>query len=407
MPKLSDGTIISSAFRGSDVKLKHGHDQLGKVSNLKVGTIIAVRTVDSTEGLQLSGTMSSEGPEGVQHETVYDVRVDDNNYRPFIFYGCRALKPFMGANNYFDMIHEAADMSATYVESAGPVGGVFASAPSSLMGSRCVLLCVEGNPTAPIILGFVQHPGRKSKITKAKGVHLEFEFNGLSVQVDKDGAFKLESNGPYIPTITNPVGLGDVPEGVLRQNPLAGPLTVEIDSNMNFSLKNNVGQQISLNRLSGVMEFGNGSDFFQIAGSLIPGQGEIIVNAGKAMTFSSLDGVFGFQKSLTLNALDCKISADVTAAIEAGSFSLTSQLGVDVSATNIKLEAKVSFQVQATTISIKGATGELLATIKELIDGIAACTPLATTGPCSPMQASPQWDAGVVPALIKLQGMIG
>ena len=155
------------------------------------------------------------------------------------------------------------------------------------------------------------------------------------------------------------------------------------------------------------MEFGNGGDFLQIVGSLIPGQGEVLLNAGKSMSLTSLDGVFGFDKSFALTTLDLKISADVSTAIETGDMKLSSKIGFAVEAVDVKIAAKVGFAVDATTVSIKGKTGELLALVKELLEGIGACTPASPTGPCAPIQGAPQWAAKVLPALTKLAGMTG
>ncbi len=399
--KLSDGTVLASAYRAQNAQIAHGVDHVKRSDRLKIGTIVAVRNVDSTEGLQKSANNSSKGVEGSPYETVYDVRVDDHNARPFIFNGCRALKPFMGANNYFEVIHESADLSPTYIEQ-GPAG-LFAAAAESLVGSRCVILCIEGEPTAPTILGFLQHPGRTSKITEDMGLHMEFEFNGFKCSIDKDGAFKIEANGPYVDAISPPVG--PVPDSSIRTNPLIGPFTVELDSGMNLSIKDNKNQEIRISRDDGEMEVTNGSESIKLVQSLT-GQGEIIINVGDKLTISAQKATIGFDVSCDLSTKQLAITADTSMSVDAGDVNFSAKKGFSADALEVKLTAKTNFKVDATKVSIKGATGELLALINELITAIGAITAASPIGPCAPIQAAPQW-VQVQLALQKLQGMTG
>jgi hypothetical protein len=404
--KLSDGTVISSAF-GTTGKSDYsqGFGSIRKSDKLKIGTIIAVRTVDSTDGIQKSANNSSEGQTGSAYETVYDVRIDDQNARPFIFNGCRALKPFMGANNYFDMIHESADLNTLYTESDPTgIGGVFASPSFSLVGSRCVVLCVENEPTAGVILGFLQHPARKSKITKDKELHMEMEFNGLNISIDKDGAFKIEANGPFIPTVAPPAV--PVPEGILRANPIAGPFTIEITKDMQFRLQDNLGQMISVDRQAMEMEITNGTESIKLIKSLIPIQGQMLINVGGEMTVAANSGVYGFTKSLELSTLDFQIVADKSMSVKTANAEFTADLGFKVDAMQIAHKAKTTYEVEATTLKLKGAAGELLALIYEMIDGMSKLTIASPTGPCAPLNAAPQW-APVMAALIKLKTITG
>lgn len=60
-------------------------------------------------------------------------------------------------------------------------------------GSIVLLLCIDGHSEQAIIIGAIAHPDRKNgKLTKAKGHHLEGEFNGINWQIDKDGALTVK-----------------------------------------------------------------------------------------------------------------------------------------------------------------------------------------------------------------------
>lgn len=405
--KLSDGTVLASAYRAQPAQTAHGIDHVKKADRLKIGTIVAVRTVDASEGLQKSAVNSDEGQEGTPYETVYDVRVDDHNARPFIFNGCRALKPFMGANNYFDIIHESADISPTYIEQ-GPIS-LFTAAAESLVGSRCVILCVEGEPSAPIILGFLQHPARTSKITEDMGLHMEFEFNGFKCSIDKDGAFLIEANGPYIDPIAPPIG--PVPDSSIRQNPIAGPFSISLDADMVFSIFDNMGQTFTIDRGGPTIQITNGSEDFTMSltdASISMSVGQtfsVESSMGDYFEVSAPNGIQGSTPAAGGTSFSFKSgNVDITSAN--ASFSMSQSGDVSFDGTTFAIAAQTSFSVDATTVAIKGKTGELLDLINQLITALGAITVASPTGPCAPIQGAPQW-AQVQAQLVKLQGMMG
>lgn len=62
-------------------------------------------------------------------------------------------------------------------------------------GSLVLLLCLDGFSEKAIIIGSLSHPNNKKILDKAKEIHLESEYNGLNIQIDKDGAFSLTFKG--------------------------------------------------------------------------------------------------------------------------------------------------------------------------------------------------------------------
>lgn len=61
-------------------------------------------------------------------------------------------------------------------------------------GAIVLILCLDGSSEKGIILGGLNHPGRKSKLT-ADEKKLAGEFNGISVEVNDDGSAKLQFKG--------------------------------------------------------------------------------------------------------------------------------------------------------------------------------------------------------------------
>ncbi len=437
--KLSDGTVIPSALRAAEMDLSHSQKNILKHNNLRIGTIIAVRYVDSADkaGVQSSQSVDAKGSLSDAYETVYDVRVDENSYRPVMVNGCRALKPFWGVNNYFEVIHESSKTAATFTESS-PISGVgmFAQSPDTLVGARCVVLCIEGQPTAPVIVGFLTHPARKSKITKDQEHHLEFEFQGLKVSVDKDGAFTFLAQGPLLPPIAVPPA--PVPELDVRMDPVNGPFSIEIDKQFNFTMYDVIGQTISMTHdspVAGIIDIGNGDDF--ISFEKAAAGGTVSLTSSKALDIIAQESTFESSKSLditspafTLTAetsaeftvgdlkidaskstqFTCpqiKVEASKTAEFTVGDLKIEASKGAAVKAQKFSIEAQTAFEVKCTTMKFTGGSGELLAILKEIIEGIGSATVASPLGPCSPVQAAPQWAAKVLPALTKLQSLMG
>jgi len=62
-------------------------------------------------------------------------------------------------------------------------------------GSLVLLLCTDGNPDKAVIIGAIPHGGNKRRLKKADGQALEWEYNGLNVQVGDDGSISITQRG--------------------------------------------------------------------------------------------------------------------------------------------------------------------------------------------------------------------
>ena len=399
--KLSDGTIISSAFRATNMNLSHGTDGVGKQNNLKIGTVIAVRYVDSSDGLQMSQSLHNGGKDGTPYETVYDVRIDEQLYKPFMCVGCRVLKPFFGPNNYFEVIHESASASEGYSERL-----LYGQNAESLTGARCILLFLEGEASAPVILGFLNHPARKSKIAESDGLQLGFEFNGINVTIDQDGAFTLLASGPLIDPVTAPYV--PVIEADIRKDPINGPLKVIIDKTFNFKLIDVIGQTIDVSHSTpntGTILFSNGDDLIQIDKTLMGGT--ITINSSLNLEEDCKNYALNASTRADIKTGALKIGADVSAEIDTKTFTLNSNTSVTIKTAQMKVNCQATFALETKTMSFKGVTGELLNILVGIVNGIGNCTPSSPVGPCAPISGSPQWVIQVQGAINNLQGLIG
>jgi len=62
-------------------------------------------------------------------------------------------------------------------------------------GSYVLVLCIDGSNTKGVIIGALPHHARKAIITKDKTAHMESEFNGIRMKINKDGEFTLTFKG--------------------------------------------------------------------------------------------------------------------------------------------------------------------------------------------------------------------
>lgn len=95
--------------------------------------------------------------------------------------------------------------------------------PAGQDGAIVLLLCLNGVSDQGIIVSTLLHPDRKTKL-KPKDLHLEGEYNGLNVKVDKDGAATMIFNGA-----TDNQGK--------PKDKDAGPTTVKIEKDGSFQLE--------------------------------------------------------------------------------------------------------------------------------------------------------------------------
>lgn len=63
------------------------------------------------------------------------------------------------------------------------------------VGSKVLILCLNGEHAAGLIVGGVRDVRDSDKGRKAKGHHLEFVFNGVQFQVNDDGSYRVTMGG--------------------------------------------------------------------------------------------------------------------------------------------------------------------------------------------------------------------
>lgn len=100
-----------------------------------------------------------------------------------IYKRCQVLQNFGGIGDFFEAKLRQPDKD--------PLKPKENEDPKEENGSIVLLLCLHGNQDTGIILGALQHPKRKTTLTKDKGNHLEGEYNGVNWQINDDGELTL------------------------------------------------------------------------------------------------------------------------------------------------------------------------------------------------------------------------
>ena len=156
-------------------------------TTLKVGVVIDVLEIDN------DANITKQGPEYnvMVVEQDKDGGINSTSYR-----NCLHLDMFGGIGEFFDCKLHAPEKKDAVVKSG--------TLTKNNNGTIVLLLCLDGNTEKGVIIGAIQHPGRKTTLTKEAGKHLEGEFNGINWKINKDGEFtvtyksKTDNNGKPI-----------------------------------------------------------------------------------------------------------------------------------------------------------------------------------------------------------------
>jgi len=174
--ELPGGSVLNSSLLGEEeANDVSAYNATHKNFALKAGIVVDLFEIDDERNL------GKLGPE-------YDVLVieqDENKGINAIRYkNCVTAESFGNISDFFEV------KLRKQTKEEGDAG----RNPAKQNGSLVLLLCLDGAAEKGIILKALKHPSRKEKLDKS--LHMHGEYNGLNIQVDKDGAFKLEFKGP-------------------------------------------------------------------------------------------------------------------------------------------------------------------------------------------------------------------
>lgn len=223
--ELSDGSVIPHGL--PTTPYNKASDILHFNNILKLGTVI--RSVYPDDGDSIT-----------KLEMEYDVLITENNHKygvnASVYRNCRVNNQFGNNNN---------STVNTFFE-ASTDQGVFQN------GSTVAVLCVDGRSDAgnPLIMCGVSNrdPLKALKTYKrSDGQFYDFNFNGVNVNINKDGEYMVQFNSPI-----------DFKGN--KTNEAAAGTTLKIDKNGVFSVLDNENESFTLDRVNKVATWTNGND---------------------------------------------------------------------------------------------------------------------------------------------------
>lgn len=306
------GSVLpSSLFSDADMRGFSSFNSRYQDFGLKVGVVTNV--IETDDDRNTTGLF----PE-------YDVAVvqqdQDVGYSLVVYRNCIRTDALGGVSEYFDVKLRMPDK----IEDTG------AADPKNQNGSVVIIQCLMGSSAQAIITGGVQHPKRQLTLDKETGHALIGEFNGLKVNIDKDGAFSVVF-----------VGATDNDGKPLKAD--VGGSFFKITANGSIEIGDNNGEVITLDKEKQTLTITSKKEMTITAGAdmMVGTEGQLSVSAKKDM-IAAIEGAVSVKgKQLTLEI--------------GGSATILSK-GMDISAGQL-LKAQATQIILDGMVSVGGSGG--------------------------------------------------
>jgi hypothetical protein len=143
-------------------------------SNFSLKTGIVIKSYDTNDPQNVSGV-------AVEYDVLTIDQSKDHGTSGVIYKKCLSVDGFGGLSDFMEAkLRPASDKKVIKDAEIGNSDGAIV-----------MLLCINGIEDRGVIIGSLKHPGRKTRLDKEAGLHLEGEYNGLNWKIDKDGALAV------------------------------------------------------------------------------------------------------------------------------------------------------------------------------------------------------------------------
>jgi len=231
---LPNGAILPSGLLGQNDDALDAFKKTYQNSSLRLGIIIESYPINS------SNNLSKTTPE-------YDVtsyEQNENQAATVINYKhCVAASSLGSIADFLDVNHRKLEKQTT--KGSTP-------SPSGQNGSIVLLLCLNSLSDKAIIIANLGHPDRKTTLVDGDP-HLEGEYNGLNIQVNKtgsatltfkgatdnDGKVKDKDAGPTVLSIEKDGSLQFKHKSIVQRHDKNGMSTLTADGDISFTTKKN------------------------------------------------------------------------------------------------------------------------------------------------------------------------
>lgn len=192
-------------------------------------------------------------------------------------------------------------------------------------GSVVLLLCLDGVSEKAIILGAITHPDRKTTL-KDGDPHLEGEYNGIHVVVNKDGSTTLTFKG----ATDN--------DGKIKDNS-QGPTELRIEKDGSYQVKHKTITQ----------RFDKGGK------ASLTADDDISNTTKKNFNVSADENiVLKATKNFNLSCAELVASASGSASLECQKLSVQAQSEINFQGSQLKVQAEAMVNIKAPTIVLDG-----------------------------------------------------
>jgi hypothetical protein len=117
----------------------------------------------------------------------------------------------------------------------GPSAGLASDEEKTVelgFGSKVLILCINGADSEAVIIGGIRDERSSDANRKSRGIHMDWEFNGVHVAINDDGSFSLQYKGP-----TTPEGKLDTARG--KDEQVGTTVEVAADGSFKVATKDN------------------------------------------------------------------------------------------------------------------------------------------------------------------------
>jgi hypothetical protein len=183
--------VIPSYFKADD--LPDFADYIYNNTTLKMGQVIKINYPDPSKDKNAFIT--------------YNVMVNDQKGAEqynVIYYDCLPSQLFGSAADFFEYTlrsNVSKDTQQEDVLTKGQIDAGTTAGTNKLLGSVVIIACLGGDSSSPIIIGslpnFFLDKNKNYKFQEGSNGHfLNFMFNGVNVNINKDGELLIKKGGP-------------------------------------------------------------------------------------------------------------------------------------------------------------------------------------------------------------------
>lgn len=304
---LGNGAVLPSGLLGHNAEQMEAFKKTYQNSSMRFGIIVESYPIKDKANLNKLvpeyDVMSFEQDED-QGSTVI-------NYRH-----CVAASSLGSIADYFEMNHRKLKNKTSKGVTPNPAGQ---------NGSLVLLLCLNGLSDKAIIVGTLNHPDRKTTLIDGDP-HLEGEYNGVNIQVDKTGACTLTFKG----ATDNDGKITDKEQG---------PTTIKIEKDGSFQVSHKTITQ----------------RFDKKGAASLTADGDISNTTKKNFLVTATENVtVKATKDFNLDCAKLMAKASGSAMLECQKLEVKAESEVNIKASQLMVEAESMAQIKATTITLDG-----------------------------------------------------